>query len=245
MNTEPLTVDSIQIYVGQRYSFILTADQAVDNCWIRTVANGGTVMCGSVGINSAILRYVGADEVGPVTSVTDSTAPLVETDLRPLVPTAVPGTPVAGGADGTMNLAITIDFMMFAFSINGAPFAPSTVPVLQILSGAQTATDPLPTGSVFTLPANSVVELSIPGGSACAPLPFHLHGHNFFVIKSAGNDTFNFDNPRILHCHIDFHLELGLTIVFAEQVDAIANSTHPTAWDDLCPTYDALPSDEV
>jgi iron transport multicopper oxidase len=88
------------------------------------------------------------------------------------------------------------------------------VPVLlQILSGAQSATDLLPTGSVFTLPANSVVELSIPGGTPGAPHPFHLHGvrcladfilctsvltstqHNFFVIKSAGNDTYNFDNP--------------------------------------------------
>ncbi|KAJ7091633.1 hypothetical protein C8R44DRAFT_990402 [Mycena epipterygia] len=66
--------------------------------------------------------------------------------------------------------------------------------VIGILSGATSVTDLLPTGSVFMLPANSVVELSIPGGSV-APPPFHLHGHNFFVIKSAGNDTFNFDNP--------------------------------------------------
>ncbi|KAJ7935956.1 laccase [Mycena leptocephala] len=272
VNTEPLTVDSIQIYAGQRYSFVLTADQAVDNYWIRTVANGGTAGFDN-GINSAILRYVGANETDPTTNATTATAALVETDLHPLVATAVPGTAVAGGADVTMNIVISLDFTTFTFEINGVSFTPPTVPVLlQILSGAQSATDLLPSGSVFTLPANSVVELSIPGGTPGAPHPFHLHGHNFFVIKSAGNDTYNFDNPIIrdvvttgtdttdnttirfvtdnagpwiLHCHIDFHLELGLAIVFAEDTATIANSTQTTQWDDLCPTYDALPSDEL
>ncbi|KAJ7670600.1 laccase [Mycena polygramma] len=260
VNTEPLTVDSIQI------------TPTVDNYWIRTVADGGTTGFDN-GINSAILRYVGANETDPTTNVTTATAALVETDLRPLVATAVPGTAVAGGADITMNIVISLDATTFTFEINGATFTPPTVPVLlQILSGAQTATDLLPSGSVFTLPANSTVELSIPGGTAGAPHPFHLHGHNFFVIKSAGNDTFNFDNPIIrdvvntgtdttdnttirfvtdnagpwiLHCHIDFHLELGLAIVFAEDTATIANSTQTTQWDDLCPTYDALSSDEL
>ncbi|KAF7351482.1 Laccase A [Mycena sanguinolenta] len=272
VNTQPLVVDSIQIYAGQRYSFVLNANQTVDNYWIRTVANGGTSGFDN-GINSAILRYVGADEVDPTTNQTTATAALVETDLHPLVATAVPGTAEVGGADVVMNLAISLDFTTFQFEINGVPFTSPTVPVLlQILSGAQTAADLLPSGSVFTLPANSVVELSIPGGTAGAPHPFHLHGHNFFVIRSAGNDTYNFDNPIIrdvvstgtstsdnttirfvtdnagpwiLHCHIDFHLNLGLAIVFAEDTPTIANSMQTTQWDDLCPTYDALSSDEL
>ncbi|KAJ7432445.1 laccase [Mycena galericulata] len=272
VNTQPLTVDSIQIFAGQRYSFVLTANQPVDNYWIRTVADGGTTGFDN-GINSAILRYVGANDTDPATNVTTATAALVETDLHPLVATAVPGTAVAGGADLTMNLVITLDTTTFSFEINGETFTPPTVPVLlQILSGAQSATDLLPSGSVFTLPANSVIEISIPGGTPGAPHPFHLHGHNFFVIKSAGNATYNFvdpiirdvvttgtdttdnttirfvtDNPGpwILHCHIDFHLELGLAIVFAEDAGAITNATTPAAWDSLCPTYDALPTSEL
>ncbi|KAJ7896634.1 laccase [Mycena olivaceomarginata] len=272
VNTEPLTVDSIQIYAGQRYSFVLTADQTVDNYWIRTVANGGTAGFDN-GINSAILRYVGANDTDPSTNATTATAALVETDLHPLVATAVPGTAVAGGADIAINIVISLDFTSFTFEINGVSYTSPTVPVLlQVLSGAQSATDLLPSGSVFTLPANSVVELSIPGGTAGAPHPFHLHGHNFFVIKSAGNDTFNFDNPIIrdvvntgpdttdnttirfvtdnagpwiLHCHIDFHLELGLALIFVEDAPTIANSTQTTQWDDLCTTYDALPSNEL
>ncbi|KAF7360060.1 Laccase 2 [Mycena venus] len=272
VNTEPLTVDSIQIFAGQRYSFVLNANQPEDNYWIRTVANGGTAGFDN-GINSAILRYVGANETDPTTNQTTSTAPLVETDLHPLVATAVPGSPVAGGADITMNFAISLDTTSFTFEINGANYTPPTVPVLlQILSGAQSATDLLPANDVFTLPANSVVEISIPGGTAGAPHPFHLHGHNFFVVKSAGSDTYNFDNPIIrdvvntgtattdnttirfvtdnagpwiIHCHIDFHLEAGLAVIFAEDTVSISNSKHPTAWDNLCPIYDALPSDQI
>ncbi|KAJ6459945.1 laccase [Mycena sanguinolenta] len=264
VNSQPLVVDSIQIYAGQRYSFVLNANQTVDNYWIRTVANGGTAGFDN-GINSAILRYVGANDTDPTTNATTATAALVETDLHPLVATAVPGTAEVGGADVVMNLVISLDFTTFQFEINGTPFTSPTVPVLlQILSGAQTATDLLPSGSVFTLPANSVVELSIPGGTAGAPHPFHLHGHNFFVIRSAGNDSYNFDNPvrynTTIRCvkirtsrfvtdnagpHIDFHLNLGLAIVFAEDTPTIANSTQTTQWADLCPTYDALSSDEL
>ncbi|KAJ7131857.1 laccase [Mycena crocata] len=267
VNTQPLTVDSIQIFAGQRYSFVLNANQDVGNYWIRTVANGGTAGFDN-GINSAILRYSGATVADPTTTVTTSTNPLVETNLHPLVATAVPGTKAAGGADVVMNLALALDFATFRFTVNGATFTPPTVPVLlQILSGAQSATDLLPTGSVFTLPPNSVIELSIPGGAPGAPHPFHLHGHNFFVVRSAGNATYNFDNPVvrdvvstgsstsdltvirfvtdnagpwILHCHIDFHLELGLAIVFAEDTGTVSKSFQTTQWDSLCPTYDAL-----
>jgi hypothetical protein len=90
----------------------------VDNYWIRTVANGGTAGFDN-GINSAILRYVGANETDPTTNATTATAALVETDLHPLVATAVPGTAVAGGADVTMNIVISLDFTTFTFEING------------------------------------------------------------------------------------------------------------------------------
>ncbi|KAJ7222978.1 laccase 1 [Mycena haematopus] len=272
VNTEPLTVDSIQIYAGQRYSFVLTANQAVDNYWIRTVANGGTAGFDN-GINSAILRYATAPISDPATNVTTSVASLVETDLHPLVAMPVPGTHEVGTADVMMNLVITLDLNPFLFEINGVSFVPPTAPVLlQILSGAHTAAELLPSGSVFPLPPNSVIEISIPGGTAGAPHPFHLHGHNFWVIRSANNATYNWDNPVVrdvvntgpntsdnttirfvtnnagpwfLHCHIDFHLELGLAIVFAEDTDTISNSVQPSEWGTLCPTYDALTSSQL
>ncbi|KAJ6545172.1 laccase 1 [Mycena capillaripes] len=273
VNHNPLTVDSIQIFAGQRYSFVLTANQPINNYWIRTVANGGTAGFDN-GINSAILRYVGAPTEDPATPLTTSVLPLVETNLHPAIgEPPVPGLPVPGGADVTINLAITLDFTTFKFFINGAEFIPPTAPVLlQILSGAQSATDLLPAGSVYVLPPNKVIELSIPGGSPGAPHPFHLHGHNFHVVRSAGSSTYNFIDPPIrdvvstgplttdnttirfvtdnagpwfLHCHIDFHLEIGLAIVFAEDTGTIVHSTHPPAWDQLCPIYDSLTPDQL
>ncbi|KAJ7714400.1 multicopper oxidase-domain-containing protein [Mycena olivaceomarginata] len=182
VNTEPLTVDSIQIYTGQRYSFILTPNKKVDNYWICTIANGGAT---NFKPGWAILRYMGANHTDPTTS----TAPLLETDLHPFEKTAVPGKPVAGGADITMNLVISFN------NASNRPLLRSTILFPQILSGTRSARDLLPLGSVFTLPPNSVVDLSIPGGSPGASHPFHLHGHTFFVIRSAGSDTYNFHNP--------------------------------------------------
>ncbi|KAI0690614.1 Cupredoxin [Cerioporus squamosus] len=60
----------------------LTADQGIDNYWIRELPSGGTVNFDG-GVNSAILRYDGAAEIEPVTNRTMSMAPLVESDLVP------------------------------------------------------------------------------------------------------------------------------------------------------------------
>ncbi|KAF8125556.1 yellow laccase [Mycena galopus ATCC 62051] len=278
---QPLTVDSIQIFAAQRYSFVLTANQKVDNYWIRAApqlpgSNQGFVNA----TNSAILRYAGAKVAQPnnSTNVPTSVLPLVETNLHPLMNTPVPGEPHPGGADVVLNLQITVDMTDFRFQINNVSFVPPTAPVLlQILSGAHSAQDLLPIGSVYELPPNKVIEVSIPGGSPGAPHPFHLHGHNFYVIRSAGNSTYNFDDPTIrdvvstgpattdlttfrrvrstfttdnsgpwfLHCHIDWHLQIGLAIVFAENIPAIEQEKPPAAWDQLCPLYNASPKDRL
>ncbi|KAG6855710.1 Acyl-coenzyme A oxidase 2 [Tephrocybe sp. NHM501043] len=133
------------------------------------------------------------------------------------------------------------------FQMNNVSYVPPNVPaLLQILSGAQTAQDLLPHGSYYELPRNKVVELTIPGTpfELGGPHPFHLHGHAFSVIRSADSNTYNFHNPVrrdtvdtgfgdgnttirfvtdnagpwFLHCHIDWHLELGLAVVFAEDI---------------------------
>ncbi|KAF9485557.1 laccase [Pholiota conissans] len=267
VNSQPLVVDSIQVFVGQRYSFVLHTNQTVDNYWIRALPNIGAQGFDG-GINSAILRYWGADDVDPVTNST-ATNPMIETNLHPLTNAAAPGVPTPGAADVNLNMDIQFSFTDLDFTVNGATFVPPSVPVLlQILSGAMTATDLLPAGSVYVLPPNKVIEISLPGGAVGSPHPIHLHGHTFSVVRSAGSTVYNYvdpiqrdvvsigvsgdnttirfatDNsgPWIMHCHIDWHLNIGLAVVFAEDVDTIAASNPPTAWDDLCPIYDALPA---
>nr|ACZ58369.1 laccase [Cerrena sp. WR1] len=267
VNSQPLVVDSIQIFAAQRYSFILNANQSVGNYWIRANPNLGNTGFTN-GINSAILRYNGAPVAEPNTTQTASTNPLNEVNLHPLVPTPVPGTPQPGGVDVVQNLVL--GFSGGKFTINGVAFSPPTVPVLlQILSGTTTAQDLLPTGSIIELPLGKTVELTLAAGVLGGPHPFHLHGHTFHVVRSAGQTTPNYvdpilrdtvntgaagdnvtirfttDNPGpwFLHCHIDWHLEAGFAVVFAEGLNQ-TNAANPTpdAWNNLCDLYNALPA---
>ncbi|KAF7325235.1 Laccase I [Mycena kentingensis (nom. inval.)] len=272
---QPYVVDSLRILVGQRYSFILNANQKVDNYWMRAIpsyANTATVN----GTNSAILRYVGAPNKEPTSAfdvVASTKKPLVETALAPLVPTPAPGIPQLGKADVNLNLAIQVDIEAARYSLGGASYVPPSMPVLlQLLSGASSVDELMPKGSYYSLPKNKVIEITIPGGDdPGAPHPMHLHGHNFHVIRSAGSDKLNFVNPPIrdvvstgtsadnvtirfvtdnsgpwfLHCHVDFHLSVGLAVVLAEDIPSIRNTKAPKAWQELCPIYDAVPSSEL
>ncbi|KAF8161661.1 laccase [Crassisporium funariophilum] len=271
-NVHPLTVDSIQIFAGQRYSFILNANQTIGNYWIRSLPSSGKNGLASGftnGTNSAILRYNGAPKSDPGTTQPSQSNLLQETDLHPLIDPQAPGKPHAGGAD--VNINLVLGFNAGTFTINNHSFVNPTVPVLlQILSGAQNAHDLMPQGSVYPLPLNKVIEITIPGGVLGGPHPFHLHGHSFSVVKSAGNFTkpnymtpvrrdvvniggagsdvairFRTDNsgPWFMHCHIDFHLNAGLAIVFAEDPkDTKVRNPTPEAWKELCPIYNDLPA---
>ncbi|KAH9175537.1 laccase 2 precursor [Lactarius sanguifluus] len=273
-NVQPLLVDSIELFAGQRYSVVLKANKPIGNYWIRALPLVSTpILDFSDHTNVAILRYSGAPvadpSADPNVNVPVSNLPLVETNLHPLVATPVPGLPSPGGADININLDVGFTPLPngFRFDINGFPFEPPTVPVLlQILSGAKNASDLLPAGSIYGLEANKSVEITIPGGSTGGPHPMHLHGHAFWVVRGAGNSSYNFvdpivrdvvsigntgdnvtirfftDNPGpwFLHCHIDWHLTNGFAVVFAEDVpDTPSAFTVTDAWKDLCPTYDA------
>nr|WBQ85209.1 laccase [Flammulina velutipes var. lupinicola] len=270
----PRETDQIQIFAGQRYSFVLTADQDIANYWIRAIPNLPVPPANPVenGINSAILRYVTADPAEPLDDSIDIRNPL---DENALVPLENPGAPT--GTIFPVNLQFGFNPANLQFTVNGAPFIPPDVPVLlQLLSGAQTPDTLMPGGSIIRLPPNAVVELSMPsGGLAGSPHPFHLHGHVFDVIRGPGQpantepnltnpprrDTVSIGNagdnvtvrfvtdnpgPWFLHCHIDWHLELGLAVVFAEDTDRWVSNIDPSpAWDELCPIYSALPPGDL
>ena len=180
MNVKPLVVDSIQIFAGQRYSFILNADQTVDNYYILAIPNVGTITF-SGGTNTAILRYVGAAVADP-TEVLALTNPLVETNLHPLENAAAPGVAKVGAADVNLNLDIEFSATALNFTVNNASFSPPSVPaLLQIISGASTAQSLLPNGSVYVLPPNKVIEISMPGGAAGSPVS-NISSFHFKII---------------------------------------------------------------
>ncbi|KIJ50346.1 multicopper oxidase [Sphaerobolus stellatus SS14] len=156
---------------------------------------------------------------------------------------------------------------------------PKLPTLLKILSGASTDADFGPNENTFVLPFNSTIEVIFtPSELAGSGHPFHLHGQAFSVIQSGDGGPPNFINPprrdvvvngagtpdspatRIrfrtdnpgpwfLHCHIDWHLETGLAVVFAEDPNGIRSgrqSVQPNAaWSQLCSTYNSLkPSDQ-
>uniref|UniRef100_G0WM60 laccase n=2 Tax=Ganoderma TaxID=5314 RepID=G0WM60_9APHY len=274
VETYPVTVNAIEIFAAQRYSFVLTANQTIDNYWIRANPNLGNLGFAD-GINSAILRYDGANAVEPVTSQQSTQILLKETDLHPFIPRWTPGRPEPGGVDLALNMAF--DFNGTNFFVNNATFDPPPVPVLlQILSGKHAAQDLLPSGSVYALPSHSSIEITFPATARApgGPHPFHMHGHVFAVVRSAGSSTYNYRNPVwrdtvstgtsaandnvtirfrtdnpgpwFLHCHIDFHLQAGFAIALAEEIPRIPLANPVTyEWSRLCPVYDALaPEDQ-
>ncbi|KAG6811393.1 hypothetical protein H0H92_007637 [Tricholoma furcatifolium] len=242
-NTAPLVVDQLQIFAGQRYSVVVTANQRIGNYWIRANPDPRGIPGFDGGRNSAIFRYIGAPNTDPTTANTTAKNPLQESNLHPLTNPAAPGKPYVGGADVVILLNISVNFNAVPFPvflINNVSYTPPTAPaLLQILSGAQTAQDLLPHGSYYQLPPNKVIEVTIPGTT------YDLGGpHTFSVVRSGDSDTYNWENPVrrdtvntgfsdgnatirfvtdnsgpwFLHCHIDWHLELGLAIVFAEDI---------------------------
>jgi len=129
------------------------------------------------------------------------------------------------------------------------------------------------TEHTFVLERNKVIELQIHGSANGHVHPFHLHGHAFDIIQSrtgplnyvnpprrdvvgvgSGGGTviirFRTDNPGpwFLHCHIDWHLEAGLAVVFAEapsdQREGPQAQIIKQSWLDLCPIYHALPASQ-
>nr|BAI66141.1 laccase [Pleurotus salmoneostramineus] len=267
-NTRPHAVDGLRIFAGQRYSLVLNANQAVGNYWIRGNPNPAASLPGfDGGINSAILRYKGAPTKEPTTELATPKAPLREQDLAALTKARVPGRHRLGAADTNIPLSFAFNPATALFEVNNVTFVPPNVPVLlQILSGAQTPQDLLPAGSINILKRNQVVELTLLPLPFAGPHPIHLHGHSFYVVKSAGSTQLNWDaavrrdvvalgtppgdnvvirfetdnpGPWFLHCHIDWHLDLGFATVFAEDVRGTPKANPvPAAWKTLCPLYE-------
>ncbi|KAJ6550122.1 laccase 16 [Mycena capillaripes] len=192
--------------------------------------------------------------------------PLQEFQLATLVD---PGAP---GGSAPADHVITLDFNAAGpgiWEINGVVYTPPTLPtLLKIFNGATVASDFNVSEHTFILNQNEVVELQIHGADHGITHPFHLHGHAFDIVKSSSGPMnyvnpprrdviavdqggviirFRADNPGpwFLHCHIDWHLEAGLAVVFAEapaaQRDGPASEIITPQWLDLCPAYYAQP----
>jgi len=99
--------------------------------------------------------------------------------------------------------------------------------------------------------------------------PIHLHGHDFYVMGAgsgiySSNTTLNFINPPrrdvamlpaggylviafitdnpgawLMHCHIAWHIGLGLGVQFLERADDIAGLGMGSTWTDECKAWNS------
>ncbi|KAJ6579664.1 laccase [Mycena vulgaris] len=246
-------IATVPLYPAQRYSVVLHANSVVDNYWVRAPMVNSTVDKDNV---KAILRYAGAPIQDPVTSAV-------------VIGDPVPAKGGPGGAAPLQEFELAFDAI---WEINGIVYTPPTLPtLLKIINGATVASDFNVSEHTFILVKDEVVELHIHGSDHGITHPFHLHGHAFDIVKSASGPTnyvnpprrdvigveqggvvirFRADNPGpwFLHCHIDWHLEAGLAVVFAEapaeEREGPQTEIITPQWLDLCPSYYALPEDE-
>ncbi|PBK89031.1 Cu-oxidase-domain-containing protein [Armillaria gallica] len=267
---QPSVVDSIEMLAGQRYSVVVKADQRIGNYWVNAPYVGGSParnLNQNATLSRAILRYEGARKVDPTTPMTlgpvDGT-PLVEGHLRPLYPEPAP----------PADVNITLEFVVTAgkaiWNVNGVSYLPPAVPTLmKVLDGATTAADFNETENTFVLPANSTIQIEFPANDDDDAHPIHMHGMDFWVIKSNTTEEINTvdpikrdtvaagaagsiirfrtdrPGPWFFHCHIFWHMQAGLATVMLADPAAAAEKIHPdTAWNTLCPTYDALPLEQ-
>ncbi|KAF9008088.1 laccase [Hymenopellis radicata] len=253
---EPLTVDSFEILPAQRYSFVLNANQPIDNYWINAPmemhhdsdnANSLTVGVSVDGDNvKSVLHYEGAPDAEP-TGGRDLVA-LKKNDLEehllvPLFNAEAPGG--SGPADHVIDLHFTETVNDTTgsriWTINDESYIPPDLPtLLNIMANNATGMGDFgPNENTHVLNYNETVELVIHGSAGGHTHPFHLHGHAFSIVQGMNGPTnyinppqrdvvgiggstvilrFRADNPGpwFLHCHIDWHLEAGLAVVFAE-----------------------------
>ncbi|KAF8259952.1 Cupredoxin [Lactarius quietus] len=193
----------------------------------------------------------------PTQNIPSSVLPLKETYLHPLVTTPLPGKPVPGGADINVHLNVALNDNFTKFLVNGDSFESEGSILLQVLNEVP-ASKLLPSGSIYPVGSKKSVEATFPGGAGGINTggehPVHWHGHDFHAVRSAGNSAYNFVNPVIrdvvsvgntgdsvtirfmtdgpgplfLHCYIDWHLEKGFAVVFAEDVPDVSTTVHPT-----------------
>ncbi|KAF7356197.1 Laccase 2 [Mycena venus] len=248
----------------------------IGNYWINTILGGGSPRHNlnlNVTFGRGILRYEGADiaePTGPMTlgPVDPNRIPLNEWELVPLVPIPAPPADVelTFVTSMTPNASSPSGFDS-KWNINNVSYVSPEVPtLLKILEGANSDADFNKTENTFVLPANKVIQVTFPPSTEDELHPFHLHGNNFWVIKSNGSDTINevnpirrdvvgagaggtilrftTDRPWFFHCHIFWHMNAGLASVMAAGPNETRAAVHTTgAWDDLCDAYNALPPD--
>jgi len=224
---QPSMVDDIAAEIGSRYDFII---------------NATGVAAGKYPIY--VTDYAGINVASPAMIVVDGGSAVLDTGARlqgisnnvsypvPLQEGPIPA------ASRQINLTLTGTDQPYAWGINDINAKLPSTPVY--VSGGNFGIDPNSV-VVENVKVNETVDILLDNSGTMMTHPFHLHGHEFYVLGMAEEgqplvlnevnpvlrDTVNVPmkgqtmirvvannpGPWIFHCHIDLHLVAGMAMV--------------------------------
>ncbi|KAF2460889.1 multicopper oxidase-domain-containing protein [Lineolata rhizophorae] len=208
---EPFETQSISLAIGQRYDVVFTANQTVDNYWLRVnfATDCGTepaIYGETENVVGAILEYDGADSTALPTSSNSTAAEtncLDEMDgpIVPWVPNTVPEDrfdEMLEQIELTVNLTNGIHWLIDGTAMDIRWHNPT---LEYVLDGNGSIPDPY---NIYDMnEADEWYFWIIEGDQASIQLehPIHLHGHDFYFLGAGDGpwdgtkNGLNFENP--------------------------------------------------
>ncbi|KAF5327067.1 hypothetical protein D9619_004662 [Psilocybe cf. subviscida] len=169
INHVPHTVDGFDIYVAQRYSVVLNANQSVANYWIRgpmTLQHSSDNTNLDTNNVYAVLHYQGAPNAEPTTDAEDGVDNLLqEYQLAALENPGAPGGSAPADRSIDLNFASSVVNNRLEWTINGIQYESPDLPtLLNIIANNYTQESNFTTPEhTYVLNQNDVIELVIHG----------------------------------------------------------------------------------
>ncbi|KAF2102300.1 hypothetical protein NA57DRAFT_35573 [Rhizodiscina lignyota] len=198
----PYTTEVLDITMGQRYDIIVEADQSTADYWMRAIPQSSCSENANADDIKGIIRYDSSSTSDPTSTGYSNNNECVDEDSSNLVPylSQTVGTITDSDTGDDLSVALSTSGNLFKWRIGSTTMEVEweNPTLLQIYNNDTDWTD-----------AEAVIELDDAGewvyfiieSTLTVPHPIHLHGHDFYVMASAGSATYNssvtlnYDNP--------------------------------------------------
>jgi FtsP/CotA-like multicopper oxidase with cupredoxin domain len=211
---QPVTVHRVPIHIAQRYSVIFQANQTATNYWMRAQINEHCFSSDSPVLDPdirALISYTNStseptesvDWLDALDLICEDLSP---SSLSPLSPVQAPD------KDTTYEIAVSFQIGAYALDkayINSTTWTAAKAPTLnQAVAGLQADNTKFNTAGlssaydtssqfVIDIPTYQVIDLLINNLDEGAH-PFHLHGHQFWIMAFGGNGYFDWNSyPKL------------------------------------------------
>ncbi|GME26721.1 putative multicopper oxidase protein [Neofusicoccum parvum] len=266
---EPYTTNMLDINMGQRYDVVVTADQDAQDYWIRAIPQLSCSSNDATDNIRGILRYDSTSTSDPTTTAYDYTDECVDEPYASLVP-AMAQNPTDLTSNDATDMPVTVGVLsgLFKWYISSNTMAVQWEEPTNLMA-ANGQTNWTDDDCIVELPDANVWAYFVIETAQGVPHPFHLHGHDFWILAS-GTGTYSdsvtlntanpprrdvatlpasgyvviafyTDNPGswLMHCHIGWHTSEGLAVQFLERASEISGVIDSAAMTDTCTAWES------